>query len=341
MVEPAMVVDADAAPISLRHRLEFVAFKVALTGARWLPIDWVSGLGAAVMRRIGPRRRQNRRALANLAVAFPEKTEAERRAIAVEMWANMGRTFAETLVLDRLAREPDRFAIPDREAMAAEMATAGAVVGCSLHMGNWEAAILPMVLFGRQPAGVYKPLDNPLIDRWLLGARAAMFPGGLLGKADRDEGRAGQKTARLLIDRARSGNALGFIADHFDRRGEPIAFMGRTARFTVAPAMIARHVGARIWLGRCLRVGPGSRFRIDTRELEVQRTSDKKADGLATTTAMFAAFEAWIRENPEQWMWWNTRWIEGPSRVAEPSEEPALALRAQEASSVAPRHNGA
>lgn len=314
-----MVVDADEAQarISLRHRMEFWALRIVLAGARLLPIDWVSGLGGATMRRVGPRLRQNRRALANLALAFPEKTEAERRAIAVEMWANMGRTFAETLVLDRLAREPERFDIPNREAMAADVATASAVVGCSLHMGNWEAAILPMVLFGRQPAGVYKPLDNPLINQWLLGARTTMFPGGLLGKGERDEGRAGQKTARLLIDRARSGNAVGFIADHFDRRGEPIAFMGRTARFTIAPAMIARHVGARIWLGRCLRVGPGSRFRIDMHELAVQRTTDKKADGMATTTAMFAAFEAWIRANPEQWMWWNTRWIEGPVGGAE------------------------
>jgi KDO2-lipid IV(A) lauroyltransferase len=28
----------------------------------------------------------------------------------------------------------------------------------------------------------------------------------------------------------------------------------------------------------------------------------------AALTAMQAQFEAWIRENPEQWMWSNRRW---------------------------------
>ena len=73
--------------------------------------------------------------------------------------------------------------------------------------------------------------------------------------------------------------------------------------------MIARHVGARLWVGRILRIGSGSRFRMDIREIDVPKTGDKHADTLAMTTAIFAAFEDWIREAPEQWMWWNTRWV--------------------------------
>jgi KDO2-lipid IV(A) lauroyltransferase len=265
------------------------------------------------MRRLGPRLRQHRRALANLAVAFPERSPREIEAIAREMWANMGRTFAETLVLDRLVAEPGRYELSDPDGLARAATGPTPLVGCTLHMGNWEIAILPLMLVGRRPAGVYKPLDNPLIDAWLADRRTALYPGGLLGKGDRDQGAEGQRTARQLIDKARSGHALGFVCDHFDRRGEPVAFMGRMARFTTAPAMIARHVGARVWVGRAIRIGTGSRFQIEVREIAVPRTQDKKADGLALTTAIFAAFEAWIREHPEQWMWWNTRWVSPPA----------------------------
>ena len=226
------------------------------------------------------------------------------------MWANMGRTFAETMVLERLVGEPGRIELADAEHWRARAAEPGPLMGITLHAGNWELAVAPITEFGRQPAGIYRPLENPLVDQWLAAQRGKLYTGGLLGKAERDSGAAGQRTARLLIDRARKGNVLCFVTDHFDRRGEAISFMGRRARFTVVPAQIARHVGGQVWVGRSVRIGTESRFRIEYRAVDVPRTADKRADALALTTAILVQFEAWIREHPEQWMWWNTRWID-------------------------------
>ncbi|MDX2158866.1 MAG: lipid A biosynthesis acyltransferase [Hyphomicrobiaceae bacterium] len=325
MVQSPMVVSVDAADggPSLKDRIEHAGLRLALAVARRLSIEQLASAGAMLMRTVGPRLRQHKRALANLAIAFPDKSDAERQAIACAMWANMGRTYAETLVLDRIVAEPSRIAFPDRQAWTERAADGMPIVGCTLHLGNWEVATLPLAAVGRRATGVYKPLDNPLIDAWLVATRTALYPGGLLGKADRDAGAQGHRTARQLIDRARSGGALGFVCDHFDRRGDPIPFMGRTARFATIPAMIARHVGARLWLGRALRLGESSRFRIELVELDLPRTGDKRADGIAATTAIFAVFERWIREHPEQWMWWNTRWVD--------SKAPATSLPTQAA----------
>ncbi len=317
VVQPAMVLseEQDRTRASVRQRMEYACLRVILALVRTMSVDRLASIGGFMMRHVGPLLRQNRRALANLAVAFPELSEAQRRAIARDMWANMGRTFAETLVLDRMIADPSRLAIVDFSFWSQRSRERGPILGCTLHMGNWELAIRPFSLFGREPAGVYKPLDNPLIDAWLKETRSLLFPAGLLGKGDRgDTDGTGQRTARQLIDKARSGGTLGFVIDHFDRRGEPVPFLGQTARFTTAPAGIARHVGARIWLGRCLRIGEQSRFRFDIRELPVPKTGDKKADALALTAAMFAVFEEWIRDHPEQWMWWNTRWVEESKR---------------------------
>ncbi len=300
-------------PVTWRHRVEHAGLRVALAVARVVPISWCVGSGAFVAGIIGPRLRQNRRALENLAIAFPDKTDAERRQIARAMWANMGRIFAETLILDRIIAEPDRIEVVDRSHWQQRLGSPGPSIGCTLHMGNWELAISPLTEFGRVPTGVYKPLDNPLIDAWLKHTREQLFPGGLLGKGDNDDG---QRTARALINRARKGGSIGFVCDHFDRRGTPIAFMGRQAKFTTAPAMIGRHVGARFWVGRCLRIGKQSRFRMEIVELNVPRTADKTGDALALTTAIFAQFEAWIRDCPEQWMWWNTRWVEADGSIS-------------------------
>ena len=341
VVEPAVVMSTDksdalpepTATITFRHRLEYALLRTLTAVAHVVPMRAVTATGAGLVGAVGPLLRQNRRALANLEIAFPDKTPAERRRIARAMWANMGRIFAETLILDRIIAQPERIVLQDHAHWQQIMSEPGPSIGCTLHMGNWELAIWPLMLFGRAPAGVYKPLDNPLLDRWLAQQRRALYPAGLLGKGEsEDDPRAGQRTARALISIARKGGCIGFVSDHFDRRGEPIAFMGRQARFTTAPAMIARHVGARVWVGCCKRIGAGSRFRIEMRALEVPRTSDKERDARALTTAMFAAFEAWIREAPEQWMWWNTRWMapigETPNLATDdPIDAPTVEVR--------------
>ena len=294
----------------LGQRLEYLGLRTAVVLARVVPIRVLTAIGAGIAWTAGPWLRQNRRALTNLAIAFPDKSEAERRRIARAMWANMGRIFAETLALHRLVADDSCITITDYAHWQARISTPGPAIACTLHMGNWELGVWPVKRFGRKPAGVYKPLDNPLVDRWLAGMRRHLYPGGLLGKGEsEDDAKSGQRTARQIMNLARRGHCICFVCDHYDRRGTPIPFMGRQARFTTIPASIARHVGARLWVGRVLRIGKGSTFRIDVHELDVPKTGDKHADTLAVTTAVFAAFEDWIREHPEQWMWWNTRWV--------------------------------
>ena len=72
--------------------------------------------------------------------------------------------------------------------------------------------------------------------------------------------------------------------------------------------MIARRLGARIWLARCTRVGTESRFEIEIKELRVPRSANVADDVRWITAEMQRQFEAWVRDKPEQWMWSNRRW---------------------------------
>jgi KDO2-lipid IV(A) lauroyltransferase len=63
-----------------------------------------------------------------------------------------------------------------------------------------------------------------------------------------------------------------------------------------------------MWLSRCRRIGTGSHFEIELRELRVPRTANQSEDIRWIMTEMQRVFEDWVRETPEQWMWSNRRW---------------------------------
>ena len=295
----------------LRYRIEYMALRLIAALVHAVPIEVSGSVSAKAWRLFAPYDRRHQRALENLAIAFPEKTPREREAIVLGMWENLGRVMVETMQIDRIIADPDRIRlVPITEKVFARYKNKmGAAIGVTLHMGNWELAAWPMTLAGNNPAAVYRTVKNPYVDRYLRHLRRNLYPGGLLGKGSIDGSiEEGQKTARLIMDFVRQGGRLGLVCDLHDRAGIPVPFFGRPAKSVMIPGLIARRVGARIWLSRCLRVGNQSRFTIELKELKVPRTANPSDDVKWITAAMQQQFETWIREAPEQWSWNNRRW---------------------------------
>jgi len=298
----------------MRHRLEYAALRVLVGIVRAVPIDTGQRISAWFWRHLAPRTRRHARALTNLAIAFPEKSETEREAIARESWANLGRVMAETMQIDRIIADPSRLQSPQQPIIDRYKTKMGSVVGATLHQGNWELSIWPLTSAGAMPAAVYRIVKNPYVDRYLRAQRAPLMPGGLLAQGRDSEGNTAeaQKTARLLLDYLRRGGRLGLVCDLPDGSGIPVEFFGEVARSTPAPAMIARRTGARIFMARCIRIGKATRFRIELKELRVRRTKNIADDIRQTTADLHKQFEEWVRDEPTQYMWANRRWIDLP-----------------------------
>jgi KDO2-lipid IV(A) lauroyltransferase len=292
--------------LDLRYRLEYAALRLITGLVRAVPLDVAVDVSARAWRRLAPYDRRHKRALQNLAIAFPEKSAAEREAIALAMWENLGRIMAETMVIDRIIQEPSRIDIVSEHMFSRYRGKPGAAIGVTLHMGNWELAIWPLTEAGKNPAAIYRSVKNPYVDRYLRWLRRDLYPGGLLGKGRSHE--ETQAVARSIMSFVRQGGRLGIVCDLHDRAGIPVPFFGRPAPSVAAPALIARLTGTRIWMARCLRVGRESRFKIEIKELKVPRTANQADDVRWITAAMQKQFEDWVRETPEQWMWSNRRW---------------------------------
>lgn len=295
----------------LQFRLEYVALRGVIEVVRLLPLEAATWASAKVWRSLAPiiNPKRHRRALDNLAIAFPDKPKRERLAICMAHWENLGRVMAETMQIDRIVHDPDRISIVSQNVFGRYRNKLGSAVGISLHMGNWELAIWPLTLARNNPAAIYRSVNNPYVDRYLRDQRRDLYPGGLFGrgKVDGDHG-DDRRTARVITDYVRRGGRLGMVCDLYDRTGIPVPFFGKEAKTQAIGAMIARRVGARIWLSRCKRIGTQSRFEIELRELRVPRSANQSEDVRWVMTEMQKHFEDWIREAPEQWMWSNRRW---------------------------------
>ena len=262
---------ADAPAISqlhdLRYRLEYLGLRILIGLVRLFPIDVAGSISAKLWRLIAPYNRRHSRALANLERAFPDKTPEEREGIALRMWENLGRVMVETMNIDRLLKEPDRLHVTNGHVIARYKDKMGPVLIVTMHMGNWELGMWPITLAGVKPGGVYRLVKNPYVDRYLRAQRQDLYPGGLFGSRHAPGKEEGQKTARVIMDYVRQGGRLGFISDLYDAQGIEVPFFGYPAKSMPIAAMIARRVGARIWIGRCVRIGKRACFDVNVNEL--------------------------------------------------------------------------
>ena len=295
----------------LRFLLEYAALRAVTGLMRLVPLHFAVDCSAALTRRLVPRinPKRHRKALENLRIAFPDKSEAERVAICMAHWENLGRVIAETLQMDRLLKDPSRIEIPNQTLITRYRDKLGPAIGVSLHMGNWELAIWPFVVAGANPAALYRAIPNPYVERYLMARRQVLYPAGLLGRRRPDASPLeDMQTAHRLMDCVRAGGRVGIISDQYYKRGVPVPFFGRATLVPPIAAIMARRLGARIWIARCLRIGTDSRFRIDIAELRVPRTANQADDVQSALNAIHAQFERWIREAPAQWLWGHRIW---------------------------------
>ncbi|WP_413987908.1 lysophospholipid acyltransferase family protein [Labrys okinawensis] len=282
----------------LKYALEYMALRGLVGVLHLLPLDFASWLMGIAWRVVAPRLKRHERALRHLAAAYPEKSGAEIGRIARQMWMQLGRTFAESLMIERLLRANR---IDDRTGpqLDAVKESGKGSVFVSMHTGNWELAITPTVARGLKAAGVYQRMKNPMVDDYVVLARYNRYPRGLLPK--------GSDIARKLMRIVREGGAVALLADLRDRRGVVVPFFGRPAPSTPFPALLARSSDAFLVAARVVRTN-GVHFFIETQIVDVPRTIDREEDIEEATRRTHALFERWIREHPEQWMWAHRRW---------------------------------
>jgi len=264
-----------------------------------LPVTWASALGGFTMNLFGRSARRMRKIQANLDIAFPSLTSAERNRLLRDMRRNIGRTLAEMPHLRKICRPGSPWIdVQGSENYEREIAAGRAVVFVSAHVGNWEIVAGAIAHRGTPLTVVYSPNRNPLIRnrlyRYRQGLRCGLAPK--------------QSAARSLFKALSLGESVGLLVDTRSPNGPLIPLFGRAAQTTTLPARLAMRFGASIVPTRCQRLG-GTRFRVTFDEpLRAGDIPSGTDPEVAVTAIINSRIENWIRIQPADWYCVGRRW---------------------------------
>jgi KDO2-lipid IV(A) lauroyltransferase len=294
MREPALSLSQ-----KLRYGAEAALFLAFMGFFRLIGVDAASAVGGFIGRTIFARTRVTERARENLDMAFPEKSVAEREAIIAAMWDNLGRVVAEYAHLDKFDMHgPDPRIQVENVAPLEKMRDRGVLI-LSGHFANWEIMPIAGARFGLEGAIVYRPPNNPYVDRYISRARAKK------GYAEQISKHNGVKRIFTLL---RNGKAILLLADQKTNEGIPAPFFGHDAMTTPAPAALALKLKVPVIFASNKRLG-GARFAVTVYPpLEFTPSGDDDADTRTMTAAINLRLEEMVRADPSQWLWIHRRW---------------------------------
>lgn len=275
--------------LAFERCLRLAGHRAARVGGGWL--------GALAWAALGDRRRV---ALDNLARAFAEWSDAERRRTARASFRHLGRMTCDTVSALRfdaveLCR---RLTLDGWEHFEAARSRGRGVLVMSAHLGTWEIAAYPVGLYGEPMHVIGRPLDNPLLDRRLARIRTR-FGNRTIPK---------RGAARGALGVLRDGGVVGILIDQRVRpdEGEPLPFFGHPAITSPLAGRLAIRTGAPI-VPLFGHLEPGGRYRVVFRE-PIEPAGEGEAAASEITRRCLAVVEREIRQAPGTWLWLHRRW---------------------------------
>ena len=271
------------------------------------PIRWVSGLGA----RLGwlasvvlPG--EFKKALASLAIAFPENTLAHNKRLARDCFAHLGRTVGELACFSQIDADMEAWVEWPQEArqVLEEARSLGrGVIFVSGHVGSWELLARRVAMAGIPSASIAKASTDMRTTRWVEQFRAQ----GKLVTIWRES----PSSARQMLQTLRNNGVLGLLIDQDTRvQSVFVPFFGKPAKTPRAAADLALRTQAPLVVGFCQRQASG-RYRLHMRRVATPAERSENAVFELTATLTREIEEA-ICKAPEQWTWIHQRWKTPP-----------------------------
>lgn len=297
----------------MKHRPKHVVEYILLVGAggliRVLPLRIALCLGwlvAACMHYLGGFRRLE--ALRRLEEVFGDRfSDKERKHIAWISWRNLCFNAIEAIRFSKLTVEDVKKQklvdeVP-RLLQALEKEEHGYIFA-TIHMGNWDMAGVTADLMGMPIFSIARRQKNPLTDDYLNKARNAFNMEVILNDS---------KILKGVIRRIKAGKVLAILPDVRNKtEALPIRFLNGEANLGAGVALFARQCKCPIYPAVVRRVGWTKHEAVIFDPIRPDESVDKTEDWERIMQQMMDLFNEEIAKTPEQYFWYNKRWVLDP-----------------------------
>ncbi len=243
----------------------------------------------------------------NLAAAFPELTDAERRRIGKGVYRHFCDFGVELLASRTLSQATlhDRVVLENPELLDAYKNQQQSILFLTCHQGNWEwLSRVVNEYLGCPIDAVYKTLHNSAFDAYVFETRSR-------------SGRPIEFKAagREILKRRREFRGFAMLADQAPFKRDKRYwhdFFGRPASFYFGPQKIAEATQYPVIYAAMTKPRRGH-YRA---RFEILAQPPHEKGGSAILDRYIAAVERAIRAQPEIWLWSNRKWKHKPEADA-------------------------
>ena len=252
-------------------------------------------------------RRHRERTAYNLRLSFPQLTGPQIDDLTQKTFEHLAKLVVEVLYTPRLIHADSwssRVRIGDLRRAVELLNSDQPVVLVTGHFGNWEAMGYLMAVAGYRVDAIARPLDNPLINDWLLDIRQRRGV-RIITKWDATD---------RMVQVLESGGSLGFIADqNAGDKGMFVPFFGRLASTYKSIGLLALSRNVPIVCGYARRLEPGLRYELGMTDIIYPDQWANQPDPLYYVTSRYMrAIEEMVKICPNQYLWMHRRWKSRP-----------------------------
>ena len=292
----------------VQNWVEYAVARAIFAGLSAMPLSWAmkvgQGFGRIAYIAAGHLRRTGDR---NLKLAFPEKTDEERRQLLRGTFAGLGRQLG---LFSKFATDGRQSLLEitrweGLEHLESARATKQPIILFTGHVGAWELSSFGLSLRESPISFLVRRLDNPKVEELVDRIRMRF------GNQSVDK----RAAARPMLNILRSGGTLGLLVDlnTLDEEAIFVDFFGLPASTTFMLAKLALRTNATVLPIFVPWDESRGKFLVHILPpVSVELTGDENEDIRRLTANLTKVVENYIRRYPDQWLWIHKRWKTRP-----------------------------